>query len=144
MIKSIWDRVLGLAWILYGSVELSRALYYFVHIRVLVRGSDLRDFIGVTPFWVLLALLIVGGTGMALNRRWAWILTLVLALLYSIFSVFAVHGLANVWTFHRPPFGEVTVDLLPYVVFWLLTIWTVGRSLIRPRPWHSHVGGVAE
>ncbi len=46
MTKSVWDRLLALAWILYGSIELSRALYYFIHIRVLARGSDLRDFIG--------------------------------------------------------------------------------------------------
>ncbi len=46
MARSRWDRILALGWILYGSIELLRALYYFIHIRVLVRSSDLRDFIG--------------------------------------------------------------------------------------------------
>ncbi len=142
MTRSTWDRILGLGWILYGSIELPRASYYFIHIRVLVRSSDLRDFIGVTPFWVLLALLIVGGAGMAFGRRWAWILTLVLALFYSIFSVFAVRGLANVWSSHQPPFGQVTADLLPYVVFWTLTIWTAVRFFSRRKPWHTEARSV--
>lgn len=143
MTKSVWGRVLGLAWVLYGSIELSRALYYFIHIRVLVRGSDLRDFIGVAPFWVLLALLIVGGVGMVLGRRWAWTMTLVVALLYSVFLVFTMRGIAYVWSRFHPPIGDVALDISPRLVIWFLTSWTVVRFLSRPKPWHTEARSVA-
>ena len=143
MTRSTWDMVLGLAWILYGTIESSRAAYQFFHFRALAHGSNLQDFIGISPFWVLLALLMVGGAGMALGRRWAWIMTLVLSLLHSVLSAFAVRGLANGWTFLRPPLGQITWELLPYVLLWALTSWTLVRFFVRPRPWNTPARSIA-
>ncbi len=141
MTKSVWDRVLGLAWLVYGSIELSRALYLFFHIRALARGGDPWDFIRISPFWLVLALIVIGGAGMAFGRRWAWITTLVLSLLYSAFSAINVHGLAYTWARYHPAVGEVTSLLLPFIVFWALTVWTVVRFFSRQRPWQSVATG---
>jgi len=89
------------------------------------------------PSWVFLALLVVGGVGIAFGRRWAWIMTLMLSLLYSVFSAFAVRAFVNIWARHHPPIGEVTSDLLPIAALWFLTIWTAVRLFSRPRPWRS-------
>ncbi len=132
MSRSTWDRILALGWVLYGTIELSQALYYFIHIRVVARSSDLRDFIGAAPFWILPALLIAGGVGMVLGRRWAWITTLVLSLLYSAFSAFSVRAFIDIWTHFHLPIGEAARGVLPIIAFWALTVWTAVRFFRRP------------
>ncbi|MBZ5524686.1 MAG: hypothetical protein LAP21_20805 [Acidobacteriia bacterium] len=135
--RSRSDNILGLAWVLYGAVALFNSLYLVIHLRVSERLGTLLDFIRLLPFWVFLALFIVGGVGIAFGRRWAWIMTLVLSLLYSAFYAFAVRGYVNIWALHRPPIGEVIRYLLPITAVWVLTIWTAVRFFSRPKPWRS-------
>ena len=137
MVKSTWDRILSLCWVLYGAVALSDSLYLVIHLRVSERLGTFLDFIGLLPFWVFLALFVAGGAGIAFGRRWAWIMTLVLSLLYSVFSAFSVLGYVNIWALHRPPIGEVIRHLLPITALWVLTIWTAIRFFSRPKPWRS-------
>ncbi len=139
MTRPTWDRILALGWVVYGTIELSRSLYLFFHTRALAGGGDPRDFIAVSLFWLVLALLIIGGVAMALGRRWAWIMILVLSLLYSAFSAINVHGLAYAWARYHPPVGEVTSLLLPLIAFWALTVWTAVRFFSRP--WKIHTIG---
>ena len=135
--RSRSDRTLGLGWVLYGAVALFDSLYLVIHLRVSERLGTLADFINLLPFWVFLALLVAGGAGIAFGRRWAWIMTLVLSLLYSVFSAFTVLGYFNIWALHRPPIGEVIRHLLPITALWVLTIWTAIRFFSRPKPWRS-------
>ena len=135
--RSRSDRTLGLGWVLYGAVALFDSLYLVIQLRVSERLGTLLDFIGLLPFWVFLALFVAGGAGIAFGRRWAWIMTLVLSLLYSVFSAFSVLGYVNIWALHRPPIGEVIRHLLPITALWVLTIWTAIRFFSRPKPWRS-------
>ena len=137
MVKSTWDRILSLCWVVYGAAELSRSVYLFIHIRALAHVGAIRDLIGISPFWVLEALFIVGGVGIAFGRKWSWIVTLVLSLLYSAFNAFAARGYVNIWAGHHPPAGEVIRSLLPVAALWVLTIWTAIRFFSRPKPWRS-------
>ena len=91
------------------------------------------------PFWVLLALLIAGGAGMAFGRKWAWIMTLALSLLYSAFSALILRGLLSSWARYQPPAGDVISVLLPLITFWALTVWTVVRFF--GRPWKTRAVG---
>jgi hypothetical protein len=137
--RSRSDRILGLGWVVYGAAELFYSVYLFlrVYLRTFERTGTLQDFVMLLPSWVFLALLVVGGVGIAFGRKWAWIMTLVLSLLYSVFSAFAVRASVNIWARHHPPTGQVARTLLPMVALWVLTIWTAVRFFSLPRPWRS-------
>ncbi len=137
MTRSTWDRILGLAWVIYGAAQLSNAAYLFIRLGIFRRVVTLPEAAAVSPFWAFLALLIAGGVAMVLGRRWAWVMMLVLSLLYSAFSALNVHAFLYIWTHFHPPIGEAARDILPIIAFWALTAWTVVRFFSRPLKTHA-------
>ncbi len=141
MTKSRLDRILGLVWVAVGVAELSLLASNLVSMWRLTGHTEIPAMtVGLLPFAVLFLLLIAGGLGIVFGQKWAWVLTLVVAILWSAFSCLAAAiSVVNIWLPHpdRVIVPTMVRMLVTTLVLLGLTIWTVQRSFGWSRRRHS-------
>jgi membrane-associated phospholipid phosphatase len=129
------DRILGLCWIVYGTAGLSIAAYQYAGLWP--RGGRPEDLVWLLPTAAFRLILIIGGIGIALGRRWAWIIILLVSLLSALSSGLALRAFVfAIWP-RGVVFTEVLRTLVPTIAQWSFTVWTAVRFFSRPKPWQT-------